>query len=596
MQGNNNAFFTTNAAVIYPANIQIFHTDGRYKFTDGVTQLSALPFLAAPLNYTPEDVANKSTNVNTDQASNTKYPSVKAVYDWAISLFVKKGTITNNTILKGSGTDTATDSTIENQSNGRTTFNSAFDGAGIGQSNFDFNTSVGGLRETYNSITGTLKEYFTNGVKGAEIGEASGYYNLKVKTFFAIYTLNDNIARFFMDSSTGNFGFGSGGFTPAERVEIRDGKLRINDLTPSQIVETDASKNLVSVAKQSGYNLPLGTTAGTVLEGNRITQTITNGDTTHAPSGDVIHDILLTKADKQNGLVSGGAISVGTYGGTGTDNDIRVAAATWYISPSNYSTAGNTDFLDIVLAAAGLQRYVGFYGDNTNTITMVGGAESEYAVYPSTPVGKALIGYVLVTDSAAASTPDLSGYMLISNKATMGDTLLAVNDSKYVTPLALSNFSRRLGYKFLTTIVPNTTNIEILHSYPVNGIANVAGRTLDLFMSTRQTSDSNTKTWRVYFNTTNDLTGAVLVATLVVTTNGAYFPFQRFFHLVNNTTIFPESTASASHPTAYSSNTSASPANITVPNMNNNFYILITCQKQLNTNTVAMDRTTLDLK
>jgi uncharacterized ubiquitin-like protein YukD len=39
-----------------------------------------------------EDVANKSTSVTTDQASNTKYPSVKAVYDWAVGLFA---TITN---------------------------------------------------------------------------------------------------------------------------------------------------------------------------------------------------------------------------------------------------------------------------------------------------------------------------------------------------------------------------------------------------------------------------------------------------------------------------------------------------------------------
>jgi hypothetical protein len=34
-----------------------------------------------------EDVANKSTSVTTDQASNTKYPSVKAVYDWAVGVF-----------------------------------------------------------------------------------------------------------------------------------------------------------------------------------------------------------------------------------------------------------------------------------------------------------------------------------------------------------------------------------------------------------------------------------------------------------------------------------------------------------------------------
>lgn len=39
------------------------------------------------LGYTPEDVANKSTDVATDQGSDTKYPSVKAVYDWATGLF-----------------------------------------------------------------------------------------------------------------------------------------------------------------------------------------------------------------------------------------------------------------------------------------------------------------------------------------------------------------------------------------------------------------------------------------------------------------------------------------------------------------------------
>jgi hypothetical protein len=36
-----------------------------------------------------EDVANKSTSVTTDQASNTKYPSVKSVYDWATTTLSK---------------------------------------------------------------------------------------------------------------------------------------------------------------------------------------------------------------------------------------------------------------------------------------------------------------------------------------------------------------------------------------------------------------------------------------------------------------------------------------------------------------------------
>ena len=42
------------------------------------------------LGFTPENVANKSTDVNADQASSTKYPSVKSVFDWAVNLLSGK--------------------------------------------------------------------------------------------------------------------------------------------------------------------------------------------------------------------------------------------------------------------------------------------------------------------------------------------------------------------------------------------------------------------------------------------------------------------------------------------------------------------------
>jgi hypothetical protein len=48
--------------------------------------------------------ANLSTNVNTDQASNSKYPSVKAVFDWATNLFFPKPTGTTSQYLRGDGT------------------------------------------------------------------------------------------------------------------------------------------------------------------------------------------------------------------------------------------------------------------------------------------------------------------------------------------------------------------------------------------------------------------------------------------------------------------------------------------------------------
>ena len=41
----------------------------------------------AALGFTPENVANKSVSVVADKASDTKYPSVKSVWDWVVSVF-----------------------------------------------------------------------------------------------------------------------------------------------------------------------------------------------------------------------------------------------------------------------------------------------------------------------------------------------------------------------------------------------------------------------------------------------------------------------------------------------------------------------------
>lgn len=59
------------------------------------------------LGFTPENVANKSTDVATDQASNTKYPSVKAVFDWASSVFTTASAVATQitTALTGYATE-----------------------------------------------------------------------------------------------------------------------------------------------------------------------------------------------------------------------------------------------------------------------------------------------------------------------------------------------------------------------------------------------------------------------------------------------------------------------------------------------------------
>jgi hypothetical protein len=98
-----------------------------------------------------EATANKSTNVNTDQASNIKYPSVKAVYDWAVGLFARATrTISTTSPLSGGG-DLSADRTLSiSQSN--TTTNGYLSSTDWNTFNNKLSTSTAGT--TYVPYTG----------------------------------------------------------------------------------------------------------------------------------------------------------------------------------------------------------------------------------------------------------------------------------------------------------------------------------------------------------------------------------------------------------------------------------------------------------
>jgi nitrogen fixation protein len=65
--------------------------------TNGVTTIApsqnavfdALALKQNSLGFTPENVDNKSTTLDSDKLSNIKYPSVKSVFDWAVGLFTQ---------------------------------------------------------------------------------------------------------------------------------------------------------------------------------------------------------------------------------------------------------------------------------------------------------------------------------------------------------------------------------------------------------------------------------------------------------------------------------------------------------------------------
>lgn len=185
--------------------------------------------------------------------------------------------------------------------------------------------------------------------------------------------------------------------------------------------------------------------------------------TTTSAVASQITTALLPYALKESQLNSGGTITIGTFGGSGTNNDIRVSASNWFIQSTglNYSTSTNTDFLDIPPSAIGEQRFIGLYGTTSNTIIKVEGNEDILATYPIQPANTALIGYVLITDAGASTTPDLSGYLLKSSKATQSTNLTGTNDTTYVTPLAnaVKENTNRKSSSFTvssTTTYPNT--------------------------------------------------------------------------------------------------------------------------------------------
>ena len=86
----------TGAVVLTTADIsdstgKRYQTDNQNTYNDATSSIQTQLNGKQPnLGFTAENVANKSTDVNADQSSSTKYPTVKSVFDWATGLFATK--------------------------------------------------------------------------------------------------------------------------------------------------------------------------------------------------------------------------------------------------------------------------------------------------------------------------------------------------------------------------------------------------------------------------------------------------------------------------------------------------------------------------
>lgn len=217
----NSAWFTANASILLgKGQIVFLEQTGTYKLGDGVTALSALSFLGGTSGV---------VSVTGSQVDNTD--PLNPVINKEIS------GLTTNKLTKATSSNAIGDSSISD--NGT-------------------NVDRDGTGRVY------LKGGATSNKGELYIGtEESTLYN-KFGGFFSVEGILGSFSKYFQ-------------VTNNENKIVHNIKNTFDapvnnfpQLTSSQIVETDASKNLVSVAKQTGYNLPLGTTAGTVLEGSVV--------------------------------------------------------------------------------------------------------------------------------------------------------------------------------------------------------------------------------------------------------------------------------------------------------------------------------------
>lgn len=151
--------------------------------------------------------------------------------------------------------------------------------------------------------------------------------------------------------------------------------------------------------------------------------------------------------------------------------------------------------------------------------------------------------------------------------------ILTANDSG-------SRSAKLVSTNYTPTANSATTNEELLHSHQIPANAVQIGDMLEVYSCLQITASANDKTLRMYFNTSNSLSGATLVstflqagATVTVTDSAKFFP------VVSDTAVEVSGGATTSFQSPYANGTGTS-ANVTVPSVSAGFWILLSGQKE----------------
>jgi len=150
-------------------------------------------------------------------------------------------------------------------------------------------------------------------------------------------------------------------------------------------------------------------------------------------------------------------------------------------------------------------------------------------------------------------------------------------DWKYPSDSQVTNYTPASG--------TNTTSEELLHSLQVPANVIASGGLFEVYASLLFTASVNSKTFRIYVNSSNSLTAATLLGTVSTTNSGiSTTAFSRTFPVINDTTLECMAGTTTALTTQYNTSAGTS-ANVTVPSVSAGFWVLISGQKGLGTET-----------
>ncbi|MDQ3110248.1 MAG: hypothetical protein M3R17_10165 [Bacteroidota bacterium] len=284
---------------------------------------------------------------------------------------------------------------------------------------------------------------------------------------------------------------------------------------------------------------------------------------------------------------------VSTAGTTSVSGITDWKVGDWIISNgSAWEKVDNTDALTSWNGRVG--AVVPVSGDyNTDLVT-----EATNKYYTAARVlAEALTGLstqnaaIASTDSVVVGFGKAQGQINVkensANKGVAGGYASLGSDNKHLKAEmqvgSVANVIDFTGYS-----APAGTAENILFSRQIAAGVLAAGNQFSFNSWYGATSNANNKTLRIYFNTSNSLSGATLIGTLVVTTNSASTTFGRTCGLISDTSI--KNGVAGTVSSAGGAGTTVFDPGITVPSVSAGFWVIVSGQKAVSGDVLKLER------